>query len=66
MNRTHVEPLPPDSTSFPKALPGKLGIKIHSPSIFYQLPLILHALVHVDLLNVAYLMARAFIVALFE
>ena len=35
MNRTHVEPLPPDSTSLPEALPGKLGIKIHSHSILY-------------------------------
>ena len=36
-SRTHVESLgkPCDSTSLFKALPGKLDIKIHSPSILY-------------------------------
>ena len=36
-SRTHVESLdkPPDSTSLLEALPGKLDIKRHSPSILY-------------------------------
>ena len=36
-SRMHVESLgePPDSTSVLEALPGKLDIKRHSPSILY-------------------------------
>ena len=36
-SRTHVESLgkPHDSTSVPKALPGKLDTKTHSPCILY-------------------------------
>ena len=44
-SRTHVESLskPCDSTSVLEALPGKLDIKSHSPSILYLYPI--HAVI---------------------
>ena len=45
--RTHVESLgkPRNSTTVLKALPGKLDIKRHSPSILYRFALLYHGAV---------------------
>ena len=46
------------STSILKALPGKLDIKRHSPSILYlSVTSHINCIVYVDLINVAYLTA---------